>query len=202
MDLQVFVQNVKRILDERRISYSRAGRESGAGIEFIRNMERKGSWPSTEKILKMADYLGISVSELLGEEKELAPKEDASMDKSAFVQNIKDICKKKGIKPTVACRESGVGTSFINNIEVRGQVPSVEKVQMLAAYLGVTTSELLGEEKEPTPVAEGGPVYPPEYDLLSSEDRALVDSMIRRLILEKNQEGASSPSNGGGGETA
>lgn len=124
MDIQFFVQNIKRILDERKISYSRAGRESGAGIDFIRDMERKGSWPSTEKILQMADYLGVSVS------------------------------------------------------------------------------ELLGEEKEPAPVAEGGPVYPPEYDLLSPEDRALVDSMIRRLILEKNQKDTSSPSNGAGDETA
>ena len=28
---------------------------------------------------------------------------------------------------------------------------------MLATYLGVTTSELLGEEKKPTPVSEDGP---------------------------------------------
>ena len=124
------------------------------------------------------------------------------MDKVLFVQNIKEVCKSKGIKPTVACRESGVGTSFINNIEARGQVPSVEKVQMLAAYLGVTTSELLGEEIAPTPVAEGGPRYPPEYDLLDPEDQALIDSMIRRLILEKNQGDASSPSNGATSETA
>lgn len=124
------------------------------------------------------------------------------MDKKLFVENIKKICKAKGIKPTVACRESGVDKSFINNIEARGQVPSVEKVQMLAAYLGVTTSELLGEEIAPTPVAEGGPRYPPEYDLLDPEDQALIDSMIRRLILEKNQGDASSPSNGAESETA
>ena len=72
----------------------------------------------------------------------------------------------------------------------------------LAVYLGITTSELLGEEKEPAPAVESRPAYPPEYDQLSSEDKALVDSMIRRLILEKNQEGASSPSNGAGDETA
>lgn len=124
------------------------------------------------------------------------------MDKVLFVQNIKEVCKAKGIKPTVACRESGVGTSFINNIEARGQVPSVEKVQMLATYLGVTTSELLGEEKKTAPAAEGGPAYPPEYDLLSPEDRALVDSMISRLIMEKNQPDTSSQSNAAGGETA
>jgi len=77
------------------------------------------------------------------------------MDKEIFVQNVKRYCDAKGVKPTVACRESGVGTSFINNIEKRHQTPSVEKVQMLAQYLGVTTSELLGEEppdkEEPTP---------------------------------------------------
>lgn len=67
------------------------------------------------------------------------------MDKGIFVENIKKYCAQRGVKPTVACRESGVGTSFINNIEVRGQIPSVERVQQLAQYLGVTTSELLGE---------------------------------------------------------
>lgn len=67
------------------------------------------------------------------------------MDKIFLVQNIKRLCALKGVKPTVACRESGVGTSFINDIE-RGRTPSVEKVQLIAQYLGVSTSELLGEE--------------------------------------------------------
>ena len=66
------------------------------------------------------------------------------MDKQLLVQNIKAYCKRKGVSPTAACRESGVGRSFIDNIE-RGRVPSVEKVQQLANYLGITTSELLGE---------------------------------------------------------
>lgn len=67
------------------------------------------------------------------------------MDIGNFVQNIKFHCERKGVKPTVACREAGVGGSFINNIEARGSVPSVEKVEMLAHYLGVTVSELIGE---------------------------------------------------------
>lgn len=70
------------------------------------------------------------------------------MDKEIFVQNIKKCCIAQNIKPTVACKEAGVGGSFISDIN-RGQVPSVAKVQSLAAYLGVTTSELLGEEKRP-----------------------------------------------------
>lgn len=66
------------------------------------------------------------------------------MNKEFFVQNVKELCLKKGIKPTNACKESSVGGSFLSDIS-RGQTPSVAKVQLLAEYLGVTTSELLGE---------------------------------------------------------
>ena len=66
------------------------------------------------------------------------------MDKEIFVENVKKYCELKGVKPTVACRESGVGTSFLPDIR-RGQTPSVGKVQMLAQYLGCTVSDLLGE---------------------------------------------------------
>ena len=76
------------------------------------------------------------------------------MNVESFVQNIKYYCAQKGVKPTNACKESGVGGSFINDIE-RGRTPSVSKVQMLANYLGVTTSELLGEENK-KPAAENG----------------------------------------------
>lgn len=69
------------------------------------------------------------------------------MDKEIFVQNVKRYCEIKKVKPTNACKESGVGGSFLSDIN-RGQVPSVAKVQLLAQYLGVTVSELLGE---PTP---------------------------------------------------
>lgn len=80
------------------------------------------------------------------------------MDATKIVQNVKKYCKIKGVKPTPACRDSGVGTSFINDIE-RGKVPSVEKVQMLAAYLEVTTSELLGEKITFGEGDENDPVY-------------------------------------------
>lgn len=76
------------------------------------------------------------------------------MDRDIFVQNIKAHCAAKGVRPTVACRESGVGTSFINDLE-RGKTPSVAKVQMLAQYLGCTVSDLLGEDPAPPdPVRE------------------------------------------------
>lgn len=76
------------------------------------------------------------------------------MNREVFVQNIKKYCNAKGVKPTVACKESGVGGSFINDID-RGQTPSVAKVQMLAEYLGCTVSDLLGEGKQKRPADSG-----------------------------------------------
>lgn len=66
------------------------------------------------------------------------------MDKQLLAQNIVAYCKQKGVKPTVACRESGAGRCLLDNVK-RGRSPSIVNVQMLADYLGVTTSELLGE---------------------------------------------------------
>ena len=97
------------------------------------------------------------------------------MDAQIFVQNIKHYCNLQGVKPTVACRESGVGSSFINNVE-RGQTPSVAKVQMLAEYLGVTVSELLGEKKEPTAQDDG----------LSDGERALM-TLFRQLTPDQQE---------------
>ena len=60
-------------------------------------------------------------------------------------RNIAALCKIKNVPKTTAFREAGVGINFLNNIK-SGSAPSVEKVQKLAQYLGVTTSELLGED--------------------------------------------------------
>lgn len=106
------------------------------------------------------------------------------MDKDIFVQNIKKYCAIKGVKPTVACKESGVGGSFINDIE-RGRRPLVTKVQILAEYLGVTTSELLGETATPADQqANGrdaefaqlfGQLTPDQQDLVLAQLRGIVD---------------------------
>ncbi|WP_297200563.1 helix-turn-helix domain-containing protein [uncultured Flavonifractor sp.] len=98
------------------------------------------------------------------------------MDVQIFVQNVKEFCKKKGVKPTIACEESGAGKNLLNHIESRGSIPSVAKVQMLAEYLGVTTSELLGEKKEPTAQDDG----------LSDGERTLM-TLFRQLTPDQQE---------------
>ena len=107
------------------------------------------------------------------------------MDKQLFVQNVKMYCQLRGVKPTVACRESGVGTSFINNIEARGQVPSVEKVQLLAQYLGVTTSELLGETGPKNLAIQDQPYLVMRYNSLPPKVQEEVMAFIEFKVAQQ-----------------
>lgn len=68
------------------------------------------------------------------------------LETDTLCQNIERYCRLRGVDPAVACKECGVGETFFRDIG-QGMAPSVIKVQALAQYLGVTTSELLGEEK-------------------------------------------------------
>lgn len=67
------------------------------------------------------------------------------MDVLKIVENIQTICKERGTNPTAAGKESGAGKDLVTNMKRRGVLPSIEKMRLLADYLGVTTSELLGE---------------------------------------------------------
>lgn len=95
------------------------------------------------------------------------------MSVDILVQNIKSFCASKGTTPTAACEASGAGRNFMDNLK-KGSIPSVVKVQLLADYLGVTTSELLGETKKPTVQDDG----------LTEAEQALMD-LFRQLTPDQ-----------------
>ena len=95
------------------------------------------------------------------------------MDVTKIVENIQRICKEKGTTPTVAGKESGAGKDLVSAMKRRGVLPSIEKMRLLAEYLGVTTSELLGEKK-PTVQDDG----------LTVAEQALMD-LFRQLTPDQ-----------------
>ena len=108
------------------------------------------------------------------------------MDKDILLENIKTACESKGEKVTPACVNAGVGSSFVADIR-RGQVPSVEKVARLAAYLGVTTSELLGEDL-PESVTGLPPDFLHAFLALPSADREEIMA-IMEYKAARNKKG-------------
>lgn len=104
------------------------------------------------------------------------------MDNEIFVRNVQELCKIKGVSVNAALIASGAGARLVDNVK-SGSEPSVGKVQKLANYFGVTTSQLLGEVyiKHSTGrvLMEGGasepkPASPGEDGILSLEEVRLL----------------------------
>lgn len=108
------------------------------------------------------------------------------MNKDVFVQNVKKYCALKGVKPTVACDESGAGKNLIGQLVNRDTVPSVERVQLLARYLGVTTSDLLGEQNESSPPSEEDRLLA-GYDALSARNREKLEEYLDLLLSSQDR---------------
>lgn len=70
-----------------------------------------------------------------------------------LTENIIRLCVDRNERPTNACAAAGVGKSFISDMR-RGQSPSIYKVFALAQYLGVTTSDLVGDARDAATVDE------------------------------------------------
>lgn len=107
------------------------------------------------------------------------------MDAEKFVQNVKNICIMREVPPTIACRESGAGKNLLSEV-ARGIVPSVNKVQALAQYLGVTTSDLLGEQNESSPPSEEDRLLA-GYDALSARNREKLEEYLDLLLSSQDR---------------
>ena len=105
------------------------------------------------------------------------------MNVDIFVQNVKSLCRLKGTTPTSACESSGAGRNFMDNLK-KGCIPSVAKVQMLASYLGVTVSQLLGEKAPPADQPANGreAEFVRLFDQLTPDQQALVLAQLKGIV--------------------
>ena len=106
------------------------------------------------------------------------------MQTEIFVQNVKRYCNLKWVKPTVACAESGAGKDLLGQLSKRGTVPSVERVQLLAQYLGCTVSDLLGETPGALPDVPEGPTEQ-FLKLFSSLDDKAQNEIVAEMLKRK-----------------
>jgi repressor LexA len=104
-----------------------------------------------------------------------------------FVQNVIKYCDIKGIKPTIACAESGAGKDLLGQLKNRGTIPSVAKVQLLAQYLGCTVSDLLGEKATSSPPSEDSELLQ-KISALAPERRKQAEEYLDFLITQQGNQ--------------
>ena len=74
------------------------------------------------------------------------------MNNETLIFNIQKYCELRDTKPTPAAIAAGIGRTFFADLN-RGKTPSVAKIADLAAYLGVSVSDLVGDAKTPADLA-------------------------------------------------
>ena len=123
----------------------------------------------------------------------------------AFYNTFELLCKKKGVTPTRAARESGIAQSVARMWKKRGSTPSGENLQKLANYFGCTVEYLLGDVPEPSMKEEKKPSKEAEQEItfddftyaminetkeLTDGDKELLLSLVRQLnSARKNKDG-------------
>ncbi len=109
------------------------------------------------------------------------------MNTDIFVQNVKRYCAINGVKPTVACAESGAGKDLLSKLANHGAIPSVAKVQLLAQYLGCTVSDLLGEKATSSPPSEDDELLQ-KISALAPERRKQAEEYLDFLITQQGNQ--------------
>lgn len=100
------------------------------------------SYPRIDKIEIMANYFGISKSDLMEEHK---PKPD---HKKIFAKKLNYYMELNGKTQTDLINELNLNKSAISTWCNGARMPRMDKVQMLADYFGVNKSDLLEEKRE------------------------------------------------------
>lgn len=72
-DIDLFVQNIKKYCKVKGVTPTVACREAGLSSNLVSVLEKKGSIPSVEKCMILADYLGCTVNDLIGQATEDDP---------------------------------------------------------------------------------------------------------------------------------
>lgn len=112
-----------------------------------------------------------------------------------FLERILPLFEQSGMNDQELERNIDIPRGIIYDWK-KGRTKSYKKYcGQIASYFNVSTDYLLGntddpapsgQKERPAPISEGRPLYPPEYDLLTPEDKALVDNMIRSLAKKKS----------------
>lgn len=95
------------------------------------------------------------------------------MNTQIIVDRISELCKEKSVSINQMLKETNLNKSLVDNLK-KGSMPSIDKVECVADYFGVSVDYLLGKtEQKEKPTAKGGE----PNDVLFNEAAALMERL-------------------------
>ena len=113
------------------------------------------------------------------------------MNNSQIADLITSECKKRSIKTALLLQECGINHSFISDIRHKNRAPSVDKISVIADYLGVSVDYLLGRTDEPNTNEPAVNVSGSQQNPPTEQARELdneISTLLLRLSLRERVE--------------
>lgn len=110
---------------------------------------------------------------------------------SELYKRIEGLCKERGVNITEMCRVSGAPRGSLTDLKAgRTNGLASGSLSKIAAYFDVSVDQLLGteENKKPADQKADGLRGNGKYDLLTPENRAMIDALIDSLIKSQSGE--------------
>lgn len=115
-----------------------------------------------------------------------------------FYDRFSYLCKQKGVTVSRGALDAGISKSLVTKWKTNNvKVPSPDVIEKLCAYFNMTVSELLDEQKEKAPTAEGerkdvldeiDVAFYGEYKELSEDQKATIRDMVAVMRKRKATE--------------
>lgn len=167
-------EQIKKLCKINGTSMSAIEKQLGMGNGTIGKWGKNGRVPNYANLCAVADALGITVAELTDEN--IADKEIFTESNTfSLVSKVRELCKKNKTSIAALERQLGFGNGVIGRWDK--SVPNYDRLCAVADALGVTVSELTGDESTKKDPAVSGEV-----------EGSLDAELIQRLIQLSPEE--------------
>ena len=100
----------------------------------------------------------------------------------SLYENIQQLCHSKGIRPGRLCDELGISRGLMTDLKMgRKKGVNAQTAQKIAAYLGVTVGQLLGEDAQVDVLDQVDVAFYGDFKELNEEEKEAVRDMVRLM---------------------
>ncbi len=137
-----FQKRINELIEDQDCSKYQFASSVGIGREVITRATIYGIIPSLQSLTKIADYLNISITYLLGEnDTSYFYKSD---NPTTFSNRLEELAAEKGVKYSQIAHKMPFAYSYFYDWLRTNTVPSLEYLEALADYFDVSIDYLLG----------------------------------------------------------